>query len=102
MRRDQINLDSEMFNQANLRRDLIKLLLRSDIANVETSLDDDKLAIMVSLKKAVLSEESLAAIKRDVVRFINTKFVGIMDYRSVGVALDNNRLVVICLFELIE
>lgn len=102
MRRDQINLDSEMFNQANLRRDLIKLLLRSDIANVETSLDDDKLAIMVSLKKAVLSEESLASIKRDVVRFINTKFVGIMDYRSVGVALDNNRLVVICLFELIE
>lgn len=102
MRRDQINLDSEMFNQATLRRDLLKLLLRSDIANVETSLDDDKLAILVSLKKSILSEESLAAIKRDVVRFINTKFVGIMDYRSVGVALDNNRLVVICLFELIE
>lgn len=102
MRRGQVTLDQYAFDEAAVRRDLLKTLLRSDIATVETSLDDDKFAIMISLKKPLVSEDSLNTIKRDVIRFLNAKYPVLMDFRSLGVAFENNKLAVICLFEMTE
>ena len=102
MKRDQILLDSSVFNTDALRRDLVKVLLRSDIATVEVSLDDDKLVIMASLKKTVLAESGLTNIKKDIVRYMTCKYMGVATFVSAGVSSENNKLTVLCLFELYE
>ncbi len=102
MRREQIVLDKNAFDEASIKRDLIKALLQYEIASIDTSLDDDKFSIMVYLKKSIISEDALASVKRNIVRFFAAHYPGLMSFRSLGVAFDSNKLVVVCLFEMTE
>lgn len=102
MRRSQITLDEKAFDEAALRRDLLKVLLHVDIATVESSLEDDKFTVVISLKKTLLAESTLATIKRLIISFMDARYPDLMDFLSIGVAIDGSKLSVICLFELTE
>lgn len=99
MRRQQINLTTDPIGLNSLKTGLTRYLINHDVAFVEVSLEDDRLAVAATLKKSLATQNSISDLIREMNKYVRAQYDEILTHVTDGVVAENNKLQIICTFE---
>ena len=102
MRRTQINLTLDSIGLNSLKTGLTRYLIGHDVASVEVVLEDDRLSISASIKKPTTTIANLSGIAHDISKYVSAQYGELVVHVADGVGADNNKLEIICAFEVDE